>query len=357
MRLRSGHRTVVSDGVNQEPPTDKQLPIGSNFKYQSLRLPRFLKYVAIGLVGVYISVPAVLHYLPFVSRELIFLSSVHYPFILDFNQPSKYNIEGVHNFKLTSTDDVQIGVWQVLPASLRGKGITGYNQFSDVLGDHRSIVIYLHGNSGTRASYHRVLLYKILSDLNHHVIAIDYRGYGDSTGTASAEGVIADALTSWDWVKQRCGNSKVYIWGHSLGTAVASALAKQLCLEGSCPTGLILESPFNSLHDAALNHPLALPWRIFPYFDTLFTQPFMPMSQHFQSNRNLQHVKCPIHILHAEDDLIVPHKLGKVLYNDVKATGSSELVKFHTFDGKMGHGHKYICEAEHFKDLLKTFLK
>ncbi|XP_071962190.1 lysophosphatidylserine lipase ABHD12-like [Antedon mediterranea] len=352
MRLRSGNSTVATDERKNQSET--HLP--SHQPYRS-SLPRCLKYVAVGLIALYVSIPAVLHYVPILPRELIFLSSVYYPLILDFNNPSKYDIEGVNNLKLNSTDNVQIGTWQVLPVSLRNKGITSSKQFSDALGDDKSVVIYLHGNSGTRLTYHRVSLYKILSDLDHHVIAIDYRGYGDSTGTPSAEGVIADAVTTWDWVKQRSGKSKIYIWGHSLGTAVASAAAKKLCLKGSCPAAVILESPFNNLHDAALHHPFAIPWRIFPYFDSLFTHPFRPISQHFQSDKNLQDVKCPIHILHAEDDVIVPYKLGKFLYNSIRATRSDDQVTFYTLEGSLGHGHKYICEATNFKEIIRTFMK
>ena len=37
------------------------------------------------------------------------------------------------------------------------------------------VILYMHGNSGSRGSSHRVELYTLLRNLNYHVIAFDYR--------------------------------------------------------------------------------------------------------------------------------------------------------------------------------------
>lgn len=47
--------------------------------------------------------------------------------------------------------------------------------YDKLLGHGEPIVIYMHGNSGTRANSHRVELYHILQDINCHIIAVDYR--------------------------------------------------------------------------------------------------------------------------------------------------------------------------------------
>ena len=46
----------------------------------------------------------------------------------------------------------------------------------------RPIFLYLHGNAFNRAALHRRELYDLLADMQYHVIAFDYRGYGDSLG-------------------------------------------------------------------------------------------------------------------------------------------------------------------------------
>jgi abhydrolase domain-containing protein 12 len=79
------------------------------------------------------------------------------------------------------------------------------------------IVLYLHGNTGTRANGHRVDLYKILRQLGYHVIAMDYRGFGDSSDISPTEvGCVNDALAMYHYIKNLT-NSPVFIYGHSLG--------------------------------------------------------------------------------------------------------------------------------------------
>jgi abhydrolase domain-containing protein 12 len=43
---------------------------------------------------------------------------------------------------------------------------------------------------------------------NRNVISIDYRGYGDSTGTPSEDGLLIDALTAWDYVHRHAAASE-----------------------------------------------------------------------------------------------------------------------------------------------------
>ena len=81
--------------------------------------------------------------------------------------------------------------------------------------------------------------YSAYSNLNSNVIAIDYRGFGDSTGTPSEEGLITDARTVWDYVQHTLSSQKgkgapqeVVLIGQSLGTGVVAGLAGQLAKEG-----------------------------------------------------------------------------------------------------------------------------
>ncbi|EPY80884.1 hypothetical protein CB1_000786004 [Camelus ferus] len=92
--------------------------------------------------------------------------------------------------------------------------------YEEALASSHPIILYLHGNAGTRGGDHRVELYKVLSSLGYHVVTFDYRGWGDSVGTPSERGMTYDALHVFDWIKARSGDNPVYIWGHSLGTGV-----------------------------------------------------------------------------------------------------------------------------------------
>jgi abhydrolase domain-containing protein 12 len=82
------------------------------------------------------------------------------------------------------------------------------------------IVLYLHGNTGTRANGHRVDLYKTLRRLGYHVIAIDYRGFADSSDISPTEnGCVSDALAMYRYIKNLT-NSPVFVYGHSLGNVI-----------------------------------------------------------------------------------------------------------------------------------------
>lgn len=67
-----------------------------------------------------------------------------------------------------------------------------------------------------------------LANLGYHVFAIDYRGYGDSTGHPSEEGVVKDLMVLFNFIKSYQKQTKIFLWGHSLGTGITAHAAKIL---------------------------------------------------------------------------------------------------------------------------------
>jgi abhydrolase domain-containing protein 12 len=105
-------------------------------------------------------------------------------------------------------------------------------------------VLFLHGNSATRAFQPRALHYKAFaSRLGTNVLAIDYRGFADSTGTPSEPGLVCDARAAWDWlIAEGAKEEDILVVGHSLGTGVASQLGAQLSREAIKCRGIVLLS-------------------------------------------------------------------------------------------------------------------
>lgn len=66
----------------------------------------------------------------------------------------------------------------MLPQSLlNNTNITADNDYEEILRNAKQpVFLYMHGNSGNRASSHRLELYKLFQSLDYHVIAFDYRG-------------------------------------------------------------------------------------------------------------------------------------------------------------------------------------
>ena len=113
----------------------------------------------------------------------------------------------------------------------------------------RPTILYLHGAVGTRALDWRTQIYKIFSARVHaNVLAIDYRGFGESTGMPTEAGLALDAHAAWDWLIAHGARAEdVLVVGHSIGTGVASGLAVQLSRAGVRARGLVLIAPFSSL--------------------------------------------------------------------------------------------------------------
>lgn len=173
------------------------------------------------------------------------------------------------------------------------------------------VVLYLHGNSNSRGAPHRIEMYQLLRRLGYHVITLDYRGYGDSVGAAPTEaGVVRDAIAVYEYVR-RCTRAPVYVWGHSLGTGIATHMMSLLAQRGrAAPAAVVLESPFNNMDAEIRSHPMSRLFRNLPWFDYMIARPLYSNRLRFESDEHIAEFRQPVMILHAEDDMVIPFELG-----------------------------------------------
>lgn len=147
----------------------------------------------------------------------------------------------------------KLGVWHVLPASVSEQlaseprdGLMGVTdrldeRMEESLGSGaHPIVIYLHGNGSDRTASGRVRLYNRLSASDSHVLAPDYRGYGDSEGHPTEDGLVEDMLRVIHYTRRVAPNKRIHVWGHSMGTGVAVRMVAELSDAGSQPDALVL---------------------------------------------------------------------------------------------------------------------
>jgi len=102
------------------------------------------------------------------------------------------------------------------------------------------VVLYLHGTPSTLPD--TVWRLPDLRESGLGVMAIDYRGYGDSTGSPSELGFRADARAAFDFIRAMAPASKVAVFGESLGTGIAVALARERPV-----AGVLLNAPYASV--------------------------------------------------------------------------------------------------------------
>lgn len=296
-----------------------------------------------------------------IQRMFLFLPHARWPLFIRFDKPEKFSIKGAINFYLTTKSNVKLGIWHIFPSS-KIEIVNIHNQAaSSEFNDNLPIFIYLHGNAGNRATKHRVQLYKKLQELNCHVIAFDYRNYGDSTAMPLDEvGVVEDAMTVIKWTLDHKNTSSVYVWGHSLGTGIAARAVTELEIDHQLfVNGVILESPFNNLTDEIKLHPLTLPFRNMIGFNFFFVDPLIQNNISFKSDEYLQRSKVPLLILHAENDWVVPMQLGEKLYKHLLEfrENACDNVRFVKFNSKeISYGHKHICECPDLQNVIRRFI-
>jgi len=319
-----------------------------------------LKSVLCILVIMFLSLPFGFHFSPWLQRNLVFLPSVRMPSNFNFSDPSSVGLNLTYNMYLKSAEGVTIGVWHILPAKYAQENSD--NKSNTVgLDSGDPVVLYLHGNTAHRGAPARVELYKVLRNMNYHVVTIDYRGFADSSKVnPTATGVTADARAAYDWIVNNIDQAtKLIVWGHSLGSGVATHLLAELTDNPNRPNLLVLESPFNNIMDEVRCHHMSRPWRMIPWFDWFFVKPLVENDLVFRNDDNLPSINVPILILHAEDDMVIPIQLSRRLHKKqlTSRNTTNRNIEFISFSGSHGYGHSGIYQAQDLPSILAKYVE
>jgi len=181
-------------------------------------------------------------------------------------------------------------------------------------------ILFFHGNAATRALNARIQHYSAFSSrLSANVLAIDYRGFGDSTGTPTQPGVARDARAAWNWlIKNGAPADQILIVGHSLGTGVSALLAAELSDEDISPRGVVLLSPFSSISKLLETYsvlgvvPLMKPLAMIPWVARLVLRTLIHT---FETDTLVPRIKGPVLIAHAENDWDIPYSHSEALFD------------------------------------------
>jgi uncharacterized protein len=171
------------------------------------------------------------------------------------------------------------------------------------------VMLYLHGARwNLQGNAFRIAR---LRNMGFSVLAIEYRGFGRSGGDLPSEAdAYADAALAWEYVKQLAPDaSRRYLYGHSMGGAIAIELATR----NEELAGIIVESTFTSLRDLAGTYTLG---KILPVSWFL--------TQHYDSLSRIEKVKAPKLFVHGANDRFVPAWMTERLYE--RANGAKRLL-------------------------------
>jgi hypothetical protein len=156
--------------------------------------------------------------------------------------------------------------------------------------------VYFHGNGGNLSVWSDVLVG--LWRQGFDVLAIDYRGYGLSTGTPSEQGLYRDVEATLRFIdaRPRDRSRPVIYWGRSLGTVMAAYAASR-----RAPDGIVLESGFPSMRSVLETNPVM--WLL--SWGSSYRMPTVDW---------MAAVRQPALVLHGDRDSVIPYRLGQRLY-------------------------------------------
>src|SRR5262245_34460153 len=163
------------------------------------KLGRLLRSALIGVVIVYLMVLTILF---FMQRSMLYVRTTERPMLNIATLEPKREIVCIN-----TPDGLPLRAWYFRPSQAGAP-----------------VVLYLHGNAGDIGNH--IPWAKFLIDAGYGVLALEYRGYGGNPGSPTEAGLYDDARGAFAFLKQQgIADSRVVLFGESLGTGLAGQLA------------------------------------------------------------------------------------------------------------------------------------
>jgi fermentation-respiration switch protein FrsA (DUF1100 family) len=195
----------------------------------------------------------------------------------------------------------------------------------------RATVVYFHGNGGNLSNWA-----PILAEIVRHgysVLAVDYRGYGLSTGRPSERGLYRDVEATLATRMNR--DAPLVYWGRSLGATMAAYAAS---IEP--PDGVILEASFPSARAAVRSSPVLAGLSMFG-------------SYRFPTTEFMKNVRAPTLVLHGDRDSVIPFELGREVYDALPGPKQFVAIRGGDHNDALPSDDAYWTAVEEFVARLK----
>ena len=213
----------------------------------------------------------VLVFLFFFQRSLLYHPNVNNY----FNDKLKVDIEEV---QIKTSDNINLLGW------FHKKDL---NKFKTI--------VYFHGNAGKLEN--RIHKLNHFKDMDVNFLIISWRGFSGNSGKPTETGLYEDGKSTIDWLKNiGLSDKDIVLYGESLGTGIATHIAQNRKF-----AGLVLETPFTSMVDAAK--------KVYPYIPV-----GLLLKDRFENEKKIKNINIPVLVMHGEADQIVPFKMGKKIY-------------------------------------------
>ena len=256
----------------------------------------------IAIVGIYL---IFLIFLFFYQRNLLY-------------HPAENNYSGdnlevkIEKVSIQTTDNINLLGW------FHKKNLKNYKT-----------IVYFHGNAGKLEN--RIHKLNHFKDMDVNFLIIAWRGFSGNNGKPTEEGLYTDGRSAINWLKEKgLKEEDIIIYGESLGTGVATEIA-----QNNVYAGLVLETPFTSMVEAAKN--------FYPYIPVSLL-----LKDKYENQKKIKNINIPVLVMHGEVDQIVPFWMGKKIYQIANQPKYSHFTKFD--DHMMEYDEKLLF-------VLTTFIK
>jgi fermentation-respiration switch protein FrsA (DUF1100 family) len=195
--------------------------------------------------------------------------------------PAAAGLPQAEEIVLTTSDGERVIAWHAAPQG------------------EKPVVLYFQGNAATLRE--RATRFAWIVADGTGLLALSYRGYGGSTGRPSEAGLLRDAEAAYAFAVARYPAARLVLYGESLGTGVAVALAAEHEVGK-----IVLEAPFTSAVEIGTAAYPFLPVRLM-------------MHDQFRSDERIGKVTAPVLVLHGARDEVMPIGYGERLYARIAA--------------------------------------
>ena len=188
-------------------------------------------------------------------------------------------------------------------------------------------IVYFHGNAGKLEN--RIHKLNHFKNMDVNFLIISWRGFSGNSGKPSEEGLYKDGKSTINWLKKMgIVDKDIILYGESLGTGVATEIA-----QNNNFAGLILETPFTSMIEAAKN--------FYPYIPVSLL-----LKDKYDNQNKIKNINIPVLVMHGEVDQIVPFWMGEKIYEIANQPKYSHFTKFD--DHMMEYDEKLLLALKKF---------
>ena len=233
-----------------------------------------------------------------VQRQLLYLPDRSIP------SPTASGVPEMGEVTLQTGDGLRLVAWY-RPATQR-----------------RTTILYLHGNGGHIG--YRGERVRPFIDGGFGVLLVEYRGYGGNPGRPSEAGLMSDARAALAFLDGAgVPSAETVLYGESLGSTVAVAIAAERAAGGRPVAALVLEAPLSSVSDVAAYH---YPWMPVRWL----------LKDRFEAEARIADVGAPVLVVHGDADDIVPIRFGRALFEAAQEPKEAAWI--------LGGGHEDLAQ-------------